>query len=154
MRGHTFQVLTKRPGNAVQWWNLHGEERLGRWPAGVWMGTSVELAEYRRRLDELACLPAPTRFLSAEPLLGPLDIEPWLESEVLNWVIVGGESGPGCRPMKPEWVRDLRDQCGEFSVPFFFKQWGGFPRKWGGDEALLDGRLHREFPPEVKYDDS
>lgn len=146
VRGHTFQVLTKRPQNAIQWWKFHGEERLGRWPTGVWMGTSVELAEYRCRLDELACLPAPVRFLSAEPLLGPLDVEPWLEDGVLQWVIVGGESGPGCRPMRPEWARDLRDQCQRQGVPFFLKQLGGYPRKRGGDEALLDGVPHREFP--------
>ena len=147
--GHTFQVLTKRPAGAVHWWYHAGKQHLGRWPTGVWMGTSVELAEYTQRLDELAHLPAPVRFLSAEPLLGPLDIETWLEDGVVNWVIAGGESGPGCRPMEPDWARGLRDQCAEFEVPFFFKQWGGYPRKRGGELALLDGALHREFPAEV-----
>ena len=143
---HTYQVLTKRPENAVGWWYALGQENLGEWPASVWMGTSVELFDYTERLDALAHLPAPVRFLSAEPLLGALDITTWLENGVLDWVIAGGESGPGCRPMELDWARDLRDQCAEANVPFFLKQLGGTQHKRGGSLAVLDGALHHEFP--------
>ena len=111
---HTFQVLTKR------------SERLAdiaaslSWPSNVWMGVSVENQRWTTRVDDLRRVPAAVRFLSCEPLLGPLD----LNLNGIHWVIAGGESGPGARPMRPEWVRSLRDQCAEADVPFFFKQWG------------------------------
>ena len=111
---HRFQVLTKRA------------ERLADmaptlpWPRNVWMGVSVENQRFRSRVDDLRHVPAAMRFLSCEPLLGPLE----LNLTGIDWVIVGGESGPGARPMRPEWALSVRDQCGEADVPFFFKQWG------------------------------
>ena len=132
---HTFQVLTKRA------------ERLAsiasklRWPSNVWIGVSVETTKYLYRIDMLRHVPNAIRFLSLEPLLGPLGN---LDLAGINWVIVGGESGPGARPMKPEWVRPIRDQCLEAGVPFFFKQWGGVQKKKAGRE--LDGRTWNELP--------
>jgi len=114
---HTFQVLTKRPERAAE---LAG---VLPWPENVWVGTSVEDEARRFRIEQLARIPARVRFLSCEPLLGPLELrEPWLSW--LSWVIVGGESGPGARPMHPDWPRKLRDDCVDAGVPFFFKQWG------------------------------
>ena len=144
--GHTFQVLTKRPENAVKWWRFHGEARLGHWPPRVWAGTSVETEGYTSRLHDLGHLPAPVKFLSAEPLLGPLDLSLFLESGILQWVIAGGESGPKARPMQLQWARDLRDQCQAHGVAFFLKQLGGVHDKRGGDKALLDGELHHAMP--------
>ena len=111
---HRFQVLTKR------------SERLAElapslpWPAHVWMGVSVENQRWTSRIDYLREVPATVRFLSCEPLMGPLD----LDLSGIDWVIAGGESGPGARPMQPEWPRGIRDQCGVTDTPFFFKQWG------------------------------
>ena len=141
----TYQVLTKRPGLLVAWAKTHG------WLPNVWAGVSVESQKYAPRLDVLArlrSLPDPnsynaTLFASCEPLLGPLDLHPWLVDDTCNWVIVGGESGPGCRRMYEPWPRGLRDQCREARVPFFFKQWGGM-RASHGD--MLDGMEHRAFP--------
>ena len=158
---HTFQVLTKRPGRMAYFANHHlPEMSCGTitWPDNVWAGTSLEMMEdgakrYFARLDLLAQVPAKVRFVSAEPLLGPLDLRPWLQpSSVmahgdldnpetasaianlaraafrqkwgLSWVIAGGESGPGARPCHPDWVRSLRDQCQAAGVAFHFKQWG------------------------------
>jgi protein gp37 len=135
---HTFQVLTKR------------SERLGeiagdlRWPTNIWMGVSVEDAHVVERIDHLRRVPAAVRFLSLEPLIGPLE---GLDLNGLHWVIVGGESGPGARVMKPAWVRSLRRQCRAARVPFFFKQWGGVFKKHSGRE--LDGRTYDEFPRRV-----
>lgn len=132
---HTFQVLTKRP------------ERMARWtaefpaPANVWLGTSVEDQCVIQRIDRLRECRAEVRFLSLEPLIGPLER---LALEGIHWVIVGGESGRDCRPVRPAWVRDLRDQCRVAGVAFFFKQWGGLTPKSGG--RLLDGRTWDEFP--------
>ena len=109
--------------------------------ANVWMGVSVENADYVHRIDLLRQVPAAVRFLSLEPLLGPL---PNLNLEGIHWVIVGGESGPGARPMDPDWVRDIRDQCLDQGVAFFFKQWGGVRKKRAG--RMLDGRTHDECP--------
>ena len=115
-------LLTKRPQNIIEmvpaaWCTA------GHWPRNVWIGTSVESQEYaEQRIPELLKVPAPVRFLSIEPMLGPVDLAPWIKR--LQWVIVGGESGPGARPMHPDWVRSLRDQCVASGVPFFFKQWG------------------------------
>ncbi len=112
---HAFQVLTKRPHRAAEIASL-----LAPWPDNVWMGTSIENRRWICRIDALRRVPARVRFLSCEPLLGPLH----LNLDGIHWVIVGGESGPRARPMKPEWAEDIRDQCERQGVPFFFKQWG------------------------------
>lgn len=114
---HTFQVLTKRHERLVQL-----ADRLP-WPPNVWIGVSIENRRFVNRADCLRRVPAAVRFISAEPLLGPLDA---LELEGIDWVIAGGESGPGARPMDPAWVRHLRDRCLASGIPFFFKQWGAF----------------------------
>ena len=142
--GHVFQVLTKRPGRAVAWWEDYKALFPAGWPANVWIGTSVESQKYAHRLTVLARIPASVRFVSAEPLLEAVDLTRWLESGALHWVIVGGESGHHARPMELEWARDLRDQSTRAGVAFFFKQWGGFTPKAGG--RLLDGYTHDEFP--------
>lgn len=143
-RGHVFQVLTKRPGRAVGWWKKYEHRFPSGWPPNVWIGTSVENQKYAARLTVLSRLPAPIRFVSAEPLLEAVNLTPWLESGALQWVIVGGESGHNARPMEPEWVRTIRDDCDELGVPFFFKQWGGRTPKAGG--RLLDERIHSDIP--------
>ncbi len=132
---HTFQILTKRADRLA--------ELAGRlpWPANVWMGVSVESQDYLSRVDRLREVPAQVRFLSLEPLLGPL---PDLELSGIHWVIVGGESGPGARPMRKSWVRDIRRKCRKTGVPFFFKQWGGTQKKAAGRQ--LDGRTYDEMP--------
>ncbi len=135
---HTFQVLTKRTKRL-----LEIAPRL-QWPSNVWMGTSVESPSYRWRISDLALVPAAVRFLSLEPLLAPIQNLPLTG---INWVIVGGESGPNCRPMAAEWVRDIRDQCVEARVPFFFKQWGGTRKSTTG--RLLDGKLWNDLPRTV-----
>lgn len=145
-RGHVFQVLTKRPGRAAGWWQRYEQHFPGGWPANIWIGTSVENQKYAPRLTVLARIPAPVRFVSAEPLLDPLDLTPWLESGAIHWVIAGGESGPGARPMDLDWVRSLRDQTARTGVAFFLKQLGGVRNKRGGGKALLDGRLWHEMP--------
>ena len=110
-RGHVFQVLTKRPGRAVAWWKRYAQQFPEGWPPNVWIGTSVESQKYAPRLTVLSRLPAPIRFVSAEPLLEPVNLRPWLESGDLQWVIVGGESGHNARPMDMELgPRSLRDQ--------------------------------------------
>ena len=134
-RQHSFQVLTKRAERL---------EELARklpWPSNVWIGVSVESADYTYRIDHLRRVPAATRFVSFEPLLadvGELDLTD------IHWAIVGGESGPGARPMQPKWALAIRDQCVEQSVPFFFKQWGGAHKKKAG--RVLDGRVWDEYP--------
>lgn len=132
---HTYQVLTKRSKRLAA---VAGDLD---WPSNVWMGVSVETERYAFRLDHLRSVDAAVRFVSAEPLLGPL---PDLDLTSIDWLIAGGESGPNARPMDEEWVRGLRDQCGEASVAFFFKQWGGRTPKAGGRE--LDGALYDEMP--------
>jgi protein gp37 len=132
---HVFQVLTKR---AVRLGTL--APRLP-WPPNVWQGVSVENAKYTARVTSLQAVPAQIRFLSVEPLLGPI---PRLPLDGIDWVIVGGESGPGWRPLDPTWVRDIRDQCVRAAVPFFFKQWGGIRPTSGG--RILDGRCWDEMP--------
>lgn len=132
---HTFQVLTKRPERAVELApNLP-------WPNNVWMGTTVESADYVHRIHSLTRIPAAIRFLSLEPLLGPLSRLPL---KGVHWVIVGGESGPGARPIEPKWVLQIRNQCIEHEVPFFFKQWGGVNKKKLG--RLLEGRVWNGMP--------
>lgn len=132
---HTFQVLTKRA------------ERLERFckivdiSSNVWLGVSVESPQYYWRVAHLRRVCAAVRFLSCEPLIAPLDALPL---DGMDWVIVGGESGPGARPMKREWVRSIRAQCRKNRVPFFFKQWGGVQKKKAG--RLLDGRTYDAMP--------
>ena len=144
--GHTFQILTKRPGRAVDWWQQHEADFPYGWPTGVWIGTSVENQKYAPRLTVLGRLPAPIRFVSAEPLLEKLDLTYWLEREVLQWVIVGGESGAGARTMDLDWARSLRDQSLSTGAAFFLKQLGGVRNKRSGDHATLDGQLWQQFP--------
>lgn len=132
---HTFQILTKR------------SERLRRiaadlsWPSNVWMGASVENRQVVNRITDLAAVPARVGFLSCEPLLGPLDDLPL---DGIHWVIVGGESGAGVRPMRREWVESIQRQCRTHGVPFFFKQWGGVRKDVKGRE--LHGRTYDEMP--------
>jgi protein gp37 len=132
---HTFQVLTKR------------SERLAEcaphlpWPRNVWMGVSVEDARVIRRIVDLQAVPASVRFLSLEPLIGPLEELPL---RGIHWVIVGGESGPRARPVRKEWVGSIFRQCRAARVPFFFKQWGGIRKDLTGRE--LDGRTYNEMP--------
>ena len=132
---HTFQVLTKRPDRVATL------DTALDWPANVWLGVSIENERYLGRADILRGTGARTKFLSLEPLLGPL---PGLDLRGVQWVIVGGESGPGARPMRSEWVRDIRDVCLRCNVPFFFKQWGGVS-KWRSGR-VLDGREWDETP--------
>jgi protein gp37 len=132
---HTFQVLTKRSNRLLEL-----DPNIS-WPSNVWMGVSVESEKYTYRIDHLRQTRACTKFLSLEPLLGPL---PDLELGTINWVIVGGESGPGARPLAEEWVVDIKNQCRAAHVPFFFKQWGGFNKKRAG--RVLQGRTWDEMP--------
>jgi len=132
---HQFQVLTKRSGRLLK---LSKELQ---WTKNIWMGVSVENADYVRRIDHLRRTGAHVKFLSLEPLIGPL---PNLDLHEIDWVIVGGESGPGARPMDPGWVRDIRDQCIHANVSFFFKQWGGVFKKRSGRE--LDERTWNQYP--------
>lgn len=145
-RGHVFQVLTKRPGRAVGWWNSNQARYGCVWPDGVWIGASVENQKYAPRITVLAQLPAPVRFVSAEPLLGAVDLTQWLDRGNVQWVIAGGESGRAARPMDLDWARDLRDQSVEAGVAFFLKQLGGRRGKRSGEDAVLDGRHWREYP--------
>jgi protein gp37 len=132
---HQFQVLTKRSSRLAE------QSNAIVWPANVWMGVSVESDRFRHRIDDLRASAAKVRFLSLEPLLGPLDR---LNLRGIDWTIVGGESGPGARPMDPAWVISLRDQCRMAGVPFFFKQWGGVRKKATG--RTLEGQTWDELP--------
>jgi protein gp37 len=132
---HTYQVLTKRSKRLA----AVADDLL--WPENLWMGVSVESAKYAFRVDHLRRAGAAVRFVSAEPLLGPL---PELNLNGIDWVIAGGESGVHARQVDGTWVREVRDQCSEAGVPFFFKQWGGRTPKAGGRE--LDGELHDALP--------
>jgi len=159
---HTFQLLTKRPERMRVWMTASGgpEEAVRAaaadldpsraaatlprvpWPLpNVWLGASVENARWRTRIDDLRATPATVRFLSCEPLLGPLGD---LNLDGIGWVIVGGESGPRHRPVHEAWITGIRDQCTAAGVPFFFKQWGGATSKSGG--RLLDGRTWDGYP--------
>lgn len=141
---HTFQVLTKRSERLLEL------DKFLDWPTNVWMGVSVENSDYAFRIDHLRLTDAPAKFLSLEPMLGPI---PNLNLRGVDWVIVGGESGPHARPMAEEWVINVRDRCLAANVPFFFKQWGGINRKKAGRE--LQGRLWNEMPiPPSRQDDA
>ena len=135
---HTFQILTKR------------SERLREiaaqlpWPKNVWMGVSVENADVLYRITDLQTVPAHVRFLSCEPLIGPLDN---LSLQGIDWAIVGGESGPGARPMSEEWVQSILAQCKRQNVAFFFKQWGGVRKDRTG--RILNNRTYDEFPVQL-----
>lgn len=132
---HTFQVLTKRAERLAQL-----ADKLP-WAGNIWMGVSVESEQYKHRIDWLQGTGARIKFISFEPLIrgvGTVDLTG------IDWVIVGGESGPGARPLAPEWVLEVRDQCLSRKVPFFFKQWGGFNKKKAG--RLLEGRVWSELP--------
>lgn len=135
---HTYQVLTKRPGRMASVLRDLQPDPLPH----VWWGTSIESDQYVWRADKVRETPAAVRFLSCEPLLGPL---PSLDLTDIDWVIVGGESGHGHRAVEPEWICDIRDRCLEEDVPFFFKQWGGRTSKSGGRE--LEGRTWDAMPP-------
>jgi protein gp37 len=144
---HTYQVLTKRPNRVKRWW-----ARLARagyeWPRNIWLGTSVESATYLPRIDRLTETPAPIKFVSIEPLLGRIPyerLEVFLHFRQLQWVIVGGESGPSARPMHPDWAREVRDACVDYRVPFFFKQWG----EWTPGENV---ESDRKYPTQSYFD--
>ena len=144
---HVYQVLTKRPDRM----SAYMARRAGREPdfaerhPQIWLGASVESQDFRERAEFVARLPVAVRFLSCEPLLGPLDLRGLLGAEPgINWVIVGGESGWKSRGMEPDWVRSLQRQCSTAKVPFFFKQWGG-SKKWKSGREL-DGRTWDEVP--------
>jgi len=132
---HTFQVLTKRSTRLAEL------SPALNWPSNVWMGVSVENEDYAYRIENLSRTPARVKFVSMEPLIGPADNA---DFSLIDWVIVGGESGPGARPMHEEWVTSLRDKCTDLNVPFFFKQWGGVNKKKAG--RVLEGRLWNQFP--------
>ncbi|MDB4950564.1 MAG: Protein gp37 [Gemmatimonadetes bacterium] len=142
---HTYQILTKRPSRARRF--VERNKQMfpdGMLPSHIWMGTSVEDQKAVSRIRELLRVPAAVRFLSCEPLIGPVTFDP----HGLDWVIVGGESGIRRRPMDPEWVREIRDRCTSAGVPFFFKQWGGRTPKAGGRD--LDGIEWNEMPESDK----
>lgn len=134
-RHHTFQVLTKRAERL--------EETCDQldWPENLWVGVTIESEKYKHRIDLLRDVPAAVKFLSVEPMIGPLGI---IDLTSIDWVIVGGESGPGARAIEKTWVDQVKDQCIENGVPFFFKQWGGFNKKKNG--RLLDGKTWNQFP--------
>jgi len=134
---HIYQILTKRPERMLDFVDRHREAI----PEHVWMGVTVEAEECKSRIDLLREVPARIRFISFEPLLNPVGT---IDLRGVLWVIAGGESGPNRRIMKPEWVREIRDQCVQQCVPFFFKQWGGFRPRSGG--RLLDGKTWDEYP--------
>ena len=135
---HQFQVLTKRPERALR----YADELT--WTPNIWMGTSIENMEVARRADSLRGIPAHVRFISAEPLLGPLHE---LDLEGIHWLIGGGESGRGFRPPDPAWATALRDLCRRGGVPFFWKQWGGLTPTSGG--RVLDGEIYDEYPVDL-----
>lgn len=136
---HAYQILTKRPHRMLAFAKDYGEI-----PDHIWLGTSVELAMYKSRIEILKRVPAKIKFISFEPLLGPIGD---VELSGISWAIVGGESGPNHRPISAKWVREIRKQCKRQRVSFFFKQWGGRTAKSGG--RVLDGREWNEYPVSV-----
>lgn len=132
---NTYQILTKRSRRLAEL-----AQHLP-WTPNIWIGTSVENEQVTFRIDDLREVPAHVRFLSCEPLIGPLKN---IDLTGIHWVIVGGESGPGSRPMEADWVRDIRDQCHEQDVAFFFKQWGGVQKHKFG--RILDDKIYDEYP--------
>ena len=140
---HQFQILTKRAER------LYEINDSLIWPKNVWMGVSVENSDYINRINFLRQTNAAIKFLSIEPLLGPL---PNVDLRGIDWVIVGGESGPGSRPMKEEWVMEIKNECLKNKIPFFFKQWGGVNKKKTG--RLLNGKLWDQMPQSQQYQPS
>ncbi|MFI5253767.1 MAG: DUF5131 family protein [Bacteroidota bacterium] len=138
---HQYQILTKRSER------LRELDRLLPWAQNIWMGVSVENKDYKFRIDDLRATNARIKFLSLEPLLGPLTP---MNLRKIDWVIVGGESGPGARAMDPVWIRDIRDECLNKDVPFFFKQWGGFNKRKNG--RTLDRRTWNQMPEKKEPD--
>ena len=142
---HTYQILTKRPARAAEFVAKHrelfGDDGL---PEHIWIGTSVENQDVAYRIRHLVDVPAAVRFLSCEPLIGPLRLSGTGFADGIHWVIVGGESGPNRRVIRKEWVTALRDECQAAGVPFFFKQWGGSNKKKAG--RLLQGRTWSQMP--------
>jgi protein gp37 len=136
---HTFQVLTKRSEN------LRKLNQVISWPDNVWMGVTVENNDYLSRIEDLRNITAKIKFISFEPLLGRIRK---VDLQGIDWVIVGGESGPKARPMSPFWVEEIRDLCLKAEIPFFFKQWGGFNKKKNG--RILNGRTWDEMPISAK----
>ena len=147
---HTYQVLTKRPDRALRFWSkVWAGQAYGKsqpFPPNVWLGVSVENQDYAWRVDAMASIDCEIKFVSAEPLIGELALDEFLEEEIVQWVICGGESGPKARPMELDWARRLRDECKATNTPFFLKQLGGKRNKHGGDLAVLDGERFTEFP--------
>lgn len=142
---HVYQILTKRPARAAKFVNdTHRDLFPSGLPEHIWIGTSVENQAVDYRIRHLIDVDAAVRFLSCEPLIGPLRLSKTQFKQGIHWVIVGGESGANHRPMKPEWARSIRDECYVAGVPFFFKQWGGRTPKAEGRE--LDGRTWNEMP--------
>jgi len=142
---HIYQVLTKRPARAAKFWNRHRAVLgLTKVPDHIWIGTSIENDDVAYRARHLGAVDASVRFLSCEPLIGPLNT---LNLAGIHWVIGGGESGSGARPVDPSWAIALRDLCARSQVPFFWKQWGGRTPKAGG--RLLDGELWSQYPSRV-----
>lgn len=135
---HQFQILTKRSDRLAEL------SPYLEWADNIWMGVSVENEKYTFRIDDLRKTGAKIKFLSVEPLIGPISK---MNLKGINWVIVGGESGPGARPLEREWVVSIRDQCLNAKVPFFFKQWGGVQKKKTG--RLLDGRTWDQMPVDI-----
>jgi protein gp37 len=135
---HIFQIITKRSKRLVE-----VADKLN-WPPNVWMGVTVESDKYLYRMKDLQNIPASVRFVSIEPLLSALSD---IFTDSIDWVIVGGESGPKCRMMKAEWVRSIREKCINDKTPFFFKQWGGFKKSKNG--RLLDGQIWDEMPKQI-----
>lgn len=133
---HVYQVLTKRPEAMLEFSKYYGD-----WPSNVWAGVTVENQDYTHRIDILREIPVKTKFLSCEPLLSDLT----LDLKDISWVIVGGESGPGARPMEKAWVTSIQKQCKKADIAFFFKQWGGVFKSHTGRE--LNGRTYDEMPP-------
>lgn len=144
---HTYQILTKRPERIAA--HLPWGEYDDPWPH-VWLGVSVENARWLTRARVLNAIPATVRFISAEPLLGPLhDIARHLGPDVISWVIAGGESGPDHRPLNPRWLREIRDACSMMGAAFYLKQLGGWPDARAHGAATLDGRTWTEMPSTV-----
>ena len=137
---HQYQLLTKRSGR------VRKISKELKWAPHIWMGLSVENQKYVGLIDDLRKTGAYVKFLSLEPLLGPL---PKLSLSGIDWAIVGGESGPGARELRPEWVTEIRDQCMKAGVPFFFKQWGGVQKKKKG--RTLEGRTWDEMPESAEF---
>jgi protein gp37 len=141
---HIYQILTKRSANLLE------KSKYLTWTGNIWMGVSIELQKYENRIQDLIDTPAKRRFLSCEPLLGELDLEKYLKTNKLHWIIVGGESDlKNPREMKLEWAIDIKNICKKYKIPFFFKQIGGKKKcpchdAWGG--RLLEGKIYDEFP--------